>query len=183
MPSFQNLIFARSQVAARDMDDNVLDYLIVVLALIFAALLLISLLFVLRRRRRQLAARNETLPTYNEARGFGNHKNLTIQTTQNGRSSVFVINTDGQPMLQNPSSPPYSPDNVPEIRITFPDEKDEEGKHKDGRVLVVRVGDGGAVGLEPIHDEQLPAYEKESKSEFYSLDMDQIGGLREKEYR
>lgn len=84
-------------------------------------------------------------------------------------------------MLANPHSPPHSPDNVPEIHITFPDEQDEQGRPKSGRVLVVRVGDNATVGLEPVREEQLPAYEKEAKGGFYTIDMNQIGGLKEKD--
>lgn len=191
MPSIPKL-FARSEYveAVQDDDkpdsetDNVLNYMIIVLGLLFVALLLGSVLLLLRRhRQRQQMLQDEGLPSYNEVKGNRNHNNLTIETSQNGRSSILVINRDGQPMLANPNSPPASPDNVPEIRITFPDEQDEKGEHRSGRVVVVRVGDGGVVGLEPVRDEQLPAYEKENKSEFYSIDMDQIGGLKEKEYR
>lgn len=82
-------------------------------------------------------------------------------------------------MMKNPSSPPLSPENVPEIRITFPDEHDEAGRRKSGRVVVVRVGETG-VGLEPLPEEQLPAYEKEVGGRFHSIDMDRIGGLKEK---
>lgn len=82
-------------------------------------------------------------------------------------------------MISNPSSPPLSPDNVPEIRITFPDEQDEAGRRMSGRVVVVRVGETG-VGLEPLKEEQLPAYEKESGERFHSIDMERIGGLKEK---
>jgi len=77
---------------------------------------------------------------------------------------------------------PGSP--VPEIRITFPDETDESGRPKSGRVVVVRISETGGVGLEPLHDheEQLPAYEKEVKDgqKFQSIDMNSIGGLKEK---
>ncbi|ROT35973.1 hypothetical protein SODALDRAFT_320442 [Sodiomyces alkalinus F11] len=192
MPSIHRL-FSRSDYAeavGRDEDksisgeDNVLDYMIILLGLLFLALLCGSVLFLLRRHRhKQQIRQNEGLPSYNEVKGNRNHNNLTIETTQNGRSSILVISRDGQPMLANPNSPPASPDNVPEIRITFPDEHDEKGERKSGRVVVVRVGDGGVVGLEPVREEQLPAYEKENKSDFYSIDMDQIGGLKEKEYR
>jgi len=82
-------------------------------------------------------------------------------------------------MIENSSSPPLSPDSVPEIRITFPDEQDESGRRKSGRVVIVRVGEKG-IGLEPVRDEQLPAYEKESGERFHSIDMDRIGGLKEK---
>ncbi|KAG7137873.1 hypothetical protein HYQ46_008429 [Verticillium longisporum] len=188
MPSIHNLK-VRSLIGEReDQDvaigagDNVLDYMIIVLGLVFVGLLLAMVLFIIRRKRQSMA-RAEMLPDYHEVKGARNHQNLTIKTMQNGRSSVLVISKDGQPMLSNPNSPPYSPDNVPEIHITFPDEQDEAGQRKNGRVLVVRVGDGGVVGLEPVREEQLPAYEKENKSQFYSIDMDRIGGLKEKEYR
>jgi len=82
-------------------------------------------------------------------------------------------------MINTPTTP-LSPDSVPEIRITFPDEQDESGKRKSGRVVVVRVGET-SVGLEPLkEDEQLPAYEKESGERFHSIDMERIGGLKEK---
>jgi hypothetical protein len=123
----------------------------------------------------------ETLPQYQDVKRTGNHRRLTIQTSKaNGRSSVIVV-SNGQPMLANPQSPPHSPDNVPEIHITFPDEQDDQGRPKSGRVVVVRVGDS-TIGLEPLHDEQLPAYEKESPTQFYALDIEKIGGLKEKEF-
>lgn len=81
--------------------------------------------------------------------------------------------------MSGSSSPPLTPDSVPEIRITFPDEQDESGRPRSGRVVIVRVGEKG-IGLEPLKDEQLPAYEKESGGEFHSIDMERIGGLREK---
>lgn len=125
----------------------------------------------------------ETLPQYQDVKRTGNHRRLTISTGKaNGRSSVIVVNNNGQPMLANPQSPPHSPDNVPEIHITFPDEQDDQGRRKSGRVVVVRVGET-TVGLEPLHEEQLPAYEKESSAQFYAIDIDKIGGLKEKEFR
>jgi hypothetical protein len=163
-------------------NDNMLNLSISILGLVFFALLLISILFLLRRtkRNRMMMMKGHVLPTY-EVKGPHNHHGLTIQTAQNGRSSILVISSkDGQPMLADPMSPPHSPKNVPQIHITFPDEQDEHGHNKSGRVLVVRMGDS-TVGLEPVKEEQLPAYEKEGKNQFYSIDMNQIGGLREKE--
>jgi len=142
-------------------------------------------LVLLKRMKRQQIMRSADplLPQYHDAvKRTGNHRGLTIHTSESGRHSVLVIDhATGQPMLANPASPPHSPDNVPEIHITFPDEHDDQGRRKSGRVVVVRVGDA-TVGMEPLHDdEQLPAYEKESKTQFYSIDIDRIGGLKEKD--
>jgi hypothetical protein len=158
--------------------DTVINLMITLLGLVFVSLLLVAFLVLLRRLRRQQQKRANTLPKYSDVKRTGNHRRLTIQTE--GSKSVILINKDGQPMLANPLSPPHSPDNVPQIHITFPDEQDENGQNKSGRVLVVRIGDS-TVGLEPLHDEPLPAYEKESSTQFYAIDMDRIGGLKEKE--
>jgi hypothetical protein len=161
--------------------------MIALLCLVFFSLVLLAILVLLRRLRRREQMRSQALPQYSisESKHVGMNRNgLTIHTVGGMRSSVIVINKDGQPMLSNPRSPPHSPDNVPEIHITFPDEQDEQGRPKSGRVVVVRVGET-SVGLEPLRDdEQLPAYEKESSgngARFYAIDMDRIGGLKEKE--
>ncbi|KND95065.1 hypothetical protein TOPH_00703 [Tolypocladium ophioglossoides CBS 100239] len=180
IPSFAEI--TRRDTDKPDGSDQVINFMLIVLGLVFFALVLASILFLLRRRRLRLTRQQmEGLPTYNETKQTSNHRGLTIETSHNGRSSILYIGRDGQPMLQNPNSPPHSPDNVPEIHITFPDEQDDQGRAKSGRVLVVRVGDNATVGLEPMHDEQLPAYEKEAKGQFQSIDMDQIGGLKEKD--
>ena len=176
-------------LVARDLtsDSSVVSLMIAILSLVFVGLLLCAVLLLLRRMRRQKQMRAEVLPQYyTDVKRTGNHRGLTITTSNMGnfgRSSVIVIQGDAKPMLMNPNSPPHSPDNVPEIHITFPDEQDDQGRKKSGRVLVVRVGDNAAVGLEPLHEEELPAYEKDSKTQFYAVDIEKIGGLREKEYR
>lgn len=188
------------KVVRGDDDDDtgsnpLINMLVVILAIIVSlGLVLFGILLVLKRLRAQKMRANgggngsngnsSSPPQYNDVvqghDGGKNHHRLTIET-RNGRSSVVLYNKDGQPMLANPNSPPHSPDNVPEIHITFPEEEDESGKRKSGRVVVVRVGDNAAVGLEPLDEDQLPAYEKENSSHFYSIDMDDIGGLREKQ--
>jgi hypothetical protein len=182
MPSILNLVTRSDMPVDSDgSDDSMINLMLGLLGLVFLGLILVALLFLFRRARlqkqQQIKSEEDGLPSYYDS----DHRGLTIETTHNGRSSVFVINQDGRPMLANPNSPPYSPDNVPEIHITFPDEQDDQGRQQNGRVLVVRVGDNSAVGLEPMNDEQLPAYEKEAKGQFYSIDMDHIGGLKEKD--
>jgi len=159
----------------------VINLLIALFVLVFLGLLAFAMLALLRRHRIKKMG-TSPLPRYNDElnKRNVNHRRLTIQTG-NGRSSTIVFSKDGHPMLANPQQPPHSPANVPQIHITFPDEHDDQGRAQSGRAFVVRVGDT-TVGLEPLHDEQLPAYEKESQSQFYALDIDKIGGLKEKEY-
>jgi hypothetical protein len=185
MPSIRNLI-ARSNVVSIDdagesdyeRNEDTIKMMAAVLSLVIFGLFLATILLYFRRLRQQKQMMQfGAPPAYHDVHQGG----LTIQTTdKHGRSSVFVINKDGQPMLSNPQQPPHSPDNVPQIRITFPDEQDEAGRTKGGRVVVVRMGET-TVGLEPVREEQLPVYEKENSSQFYSIDMDKIGGLKEKD--
>lgn len=181
MDSFSNIV---RRGLTDDSSSNVVNLLIALLSLVFFGMILLAMWIGLRRVRRQKAAREQTLlPQYqDEVKRTSNHRRLTIETKGGGmgRSSVIIFK-DGQPMLANPQSPPHSPDNVPEIHITFPDEQDDQGRRKSGRVVVVRLSEGSNVGLEPVNDEQLPAYEKESNTQFYSIDMNQIGGLKEKD--
>lgn len=182
MPAIRNLV-SRSVIAPRDdesdeFDRSTINMMIIILSLVFFGLCISSVLLYIRRSRQQrrMAAAGAP-PAYKDLRP----SHLTIETTdKHGRSSMVFIGKDGEPMLPNPRSPPHSPDNVPEIRITFPDEMDDTGKKQDGRVVLVRMGET-SVGLEPV-DEPLPAYEKENNSQFYSIDMEKIGGLKEKEY-
>ncbi len=190
-------LVARDSLAARSQGESgpsaaVMDALIALLSLVFVGLVLVAVLVLLRRMHKRRRMMDEGLPQYRDVKragaGSANHRGLTIHTNNAGRHSVLFFK-DGEPMLANPRSPPHSPDNVPEIHITFPDEQDEYGRRKSGRVVVVRVGDA-TVGMEPLaqhhddddgDDEPLPAYEKESKGQFYSIDMDRIGGLKEKD--
>ncbi len=188
MDSISSLIARSNSLLSRrddnnpsEMSDTMIDLLIALMGLIFVSLLLVGALYVVRKIRRSKAAARQSLPMYSdETRNHSNHRRLTITATPYGRGSSIYVYDEKASMMSNPSSPPLSPDNVPEIRITFPDEQDEAGRRKSGRVVVVRVGETG-VGLEPLkEDEQLPAYEKESGERFHSIDMERIGGLKEK---
>jgi hypothetical protein len=148
--------------------------LVSLLVLVILGLALIGALFFLRHVRKTKKAAAE-LPLY-EKRQSG-HRRLTITTSPygKGRESVLVYQ-EKQDLMANSSSPPSSP--VPEIRITFPDEVDSAGKRQSGRVVVVRVGEH-SVGLEPLR-EDLPPYQRDSSDRFDSLDLDRMGGLKEK---
>jgi len=156
-----------------------LNLLIALMVLIFVSLLLVGALYTARKIRQRRAIARQQLPTYNE-KSCSNPRRLTITTSSHGReSSICVYDDEKSSMIRSPSSPPQSP--VPEIRITFPDEHDEQGQRKGGRVVVVRVGENGAHGLEPLKEnDQLPAYQKDGDERFHSIDMERIGGLKEK---
>ncbi|KAH8757477.1 hypothetical protein BGZ57DRAFT_944572 [Hyaloscypha finlandica] len=161
------------------MSTTVIDLLIALMVLIFVSLLLVGVLYTVRKIRRNKAISRQQLPMHNDSKPISNHRRLTITASPYGRGSSIYVYDEKSSILSSPPSPPLSPDSVPEIRITFPDEQDESGRRKSGRVVVVRVGETG-VGLEPLKDEQLPAYEKESGARFHSIDIERIGGLKEK---
>lgn len=151
--------------------------LIALLVLTVIAILLIVSLLVLRHVRR--SRKEAALPMYNEKRRSktSNHRRLTITATPVGarRPDSIYVYQEKQNLMDNSSSPPPSP--IPEIRITFPEEVDESGKMRSGRVVVVRVGEH-SIGLEPLH-ENLPPYQANDR--FQSLDLERLGGLKEKD--
>ncbi|EOA88628.1 uncharacterized protein SETTUDRAFT_168447 [Exserohilum turcica Et28A] len=131
-----------------------------------------SLLFLRSiRQARKHAETDPELPVYEKRQS--NHNRLTITAMPyKGRESVITY-SEKQTLMDSPTSP------VPEIRITFPDEVDESGKQQSGRVVVVRVGDH-SVGLEPLQ-EDLPPYQQDASDRFDSLDLNRMGGLKEKD--
>ncbi|CAI7567275.1 unnamed protein product [Penicillium pancosmium] len=90
--------------------------------------------------------------------------------------SVMVCD-EKRSLMDNSSSPPPSP--VPEIRITFPEEEDASGK-RSSKMVVVRISEHGSYGLEPCNEE-LPPYQTTDYGRFHSLDIERMGGLKEKE--
>lgn len=157
---------------------TMVNLLIGLLTLIFLGLCLLACLFILRHSRK--SKKQSELPLHNGSSSkTSNHKRLTITATPHGhRSESIYVYNEKDTLMRSPSSPPTSP--IPEIRITFPEEEDEAGKRKSGRVVVVRIGETG-VGLEPYKEEDLPPYEKSEGGKFQSLDLERIGGLKEKE--
>ena len=150
------------------------NLLIALLSLILVVLITVGALLYLRRRRRineaGLPMYDEPMYNYNEkASKEFNHRRLTITTGSSRHSRAIHVYNEKQNLVENSSSPPTSPDSVPEIRITFPDEQDEAGRRKSGRVVIVRVGDNG-LGLEPF-DENLPPYQSSDNGRLQSLDL------------
>lgn len=178
--NFINLV-RRQSSAGMGMSHTMTTLLTILLILVIATIFLASGLICLRQRRR--ARRGELLPTFNEKRvstssssTHSNHRRVTVRPSQ----SIHIYHENRS--LPDDSSRPFSPSgSLPEIRITFPEEVDDLGKRKSGRVVVVRVGDTG-VGLEPV-DEKLPAYQPSEGPRFQSVDLERVGGLAEKQSR
>jgi hypothetical protein len=169
-------------IMARDIDEDGLSathmaLVVSLLVLVLLGMILVGALMFLRNMRhtRKQAEINAQLPLYEKRQSSHNRLTITAMPYK-GRESVVVYSEKEQLMRSGPASP-SSP--VPEIRITFPDEVDDAGKHQSGRVVVVRVGDH-SVGLEPVQDD-LPPYQRDASDRFDSLDLDRIGGLKEKD--
>lgn len=161
-----------------DGSNNMTIALLTTLAiLVVLALALMATLIWLRniRRARKQAEQDAQLPLY-EKRQSNRRLTITAMPYGKGRESV-VVYSEKDDLMSSAASSPTSP--VPEIRITFPDEVDESGKRQSGRVVVVRVGEH-SVGLEPVN-EDLPPYQRDASDRFDSLDLDRIGGLKEKD--
>lgn len=149
-----------------------INLLIVLIVLVATGLLLGGALFVLRRARRAKKSRG-SLPSYDAA--TRNHHGLRIST----RDSAFVY-SEKQNLIENSSPMPMSPESIPEIRITFPEEEDKEtGRRISGKVMVVAVGEAGVGYVKPLPDDDLPAYQQRTQSGFAPVDLDKYGGLKE----
>ncbi|PSK57856.1 hypothetical protein B9Z65_9058 [Elsinoe australis] len=170
------------RIMARDanggiFDDPTMSRLLVALLVLVLVGLSISLILLHMRYQRRERERRNSLPQYEEARPMSarsNHRRLAIRP-----ESTYVYHEKQAFLSSTDSPPPQSP--VPEIRITLPEEVDKSGRPQSGRVVVVHVGET-SVGFAP-YDEKLPAYQQSESDRFQSLDLDRIGGLKEKEYR
>ncbi|TKA77053.1 hypothetical protein B0A55_04394 [Friedmanniomyces simplex] len=146
--------------------------LAVLLVLLILVLLLVAGLLFMRQRRR--ARQHILLPLYDEKRAStsstSSHRRVMVRPSE----SIYVY--QGKPgHVASSSSPPSPSSELPEIRITFPEEYDASGKRQSGRVVVVRVGDT-SIGLEPV-GEDLPAYGDGER--FQSLDLDRIAAQQQ----
>ena len=141
--------------------------------LVFIASALALALFCIRRKR---IARQPILPSYARS---SHHRNLSmINVPAIGRNESVFVYDEKMNLIANSSSPPSSA--VPEIRLTFPDDDDRPGQ-STGRVVVVHVTETGSIGMAPLQQEPLPPYQRSDADRFQSIELDRIGGLREKE--
>lgn len=164
------------------MTPTMVGLLTALLVLPFTCSLLLAALLLLRRvRTSRKDCRHPIHDAEQHMSNSSSHGRFTIHAASSGRTSRSIhVYEEKQNLIANSSSPPPSP--VPEIRVTFPEEIDETGRRQSGRVVVVRLGDTG-VGLEPMVETEVPPYQESASDRFHSLDLDRIGGLKEKEYR
>ncbi|KAF8436745.1 hypothetical protein BGX38DRAFT_59359 [Terfezia claveryi] len=142
---------------------------IALLILVSVGMLLGGTLFFIRRHRRSV-----------ESQSCGNTRNtrkLTITTIPFG--DIRRSYSEKQRLMDNLSPMPLTPDSIPEIRITFPEEEDAQGRRKSGRVVIVEVGEAGVGYVRPVPEENLPPYQQHDG--FSSVDLEKIGGLKEKD--
>lgn len=48
---------------------------------------------------------------------------------------------------------------------------------------MVRIGDSGSIGMEPVGEDALPPYQSSDAERFQSLDLERMGGLKEKDVK
>lgn len=145
--------------------------LIALVVLLIIALLCVVALYFMRWRKRSIRA--GSLAIDDEEKSTSHHHRVTVRPHES-----IIVYQEKQSLIDNSEAPP-SANSVPEIRIHFPEEVDNSGKRQSGRVVVVRVGDH-SIGLEPV-SENLPPYQKSESDRFQSLDLERIGGLKEKD--
>lgn len=148
------------------------------LFVLFILLLLASLcsLVLVMLRRRRLARKQGLLSPYPQK---SHRRSMSISNfdAQARNESIFVYD-EKMNLIHNSSSPPSAA--IPEIHITFPDDEGNGRKNQNNRVVVVHITDSGSIGMEPLKNEKLPPYQQADADRFQSLDLERIGGLREK---
>jgi len=172
MPALRSLV-VRDDTSKNgsNITPTMMNLMITLVVLFVAICLLCGGLLILRAARRSKKA---SVEDDNEKPKPSGYRRLTIDTN----TPAYVIQ-EKRNLIENSSSPPPSP--LPEIRITFADEFcPQTGRPQSGRVVVVRMGESNAVGLEPVQD-QCPPYESSGGARFQSLDLERMGGLKEKE--
>ena len=144
--------------------------------LLVASVLALALICLRRKRLARQRQHQPLLPSYNHSSHHRSHSMTNIPTI--GRNDSIFVYDEKMNLIANSSSPPST--TVPEIRLTFP-EDDERPGQSSGRVVVVHVTDTGSIGMAPLEQEPLPPYQRSDADRFQSLDLDRIGGLREKD--
>lgn len=176
MGSFKYTSFSRRDESGFTDDEtpySMHQLLFVLFTLLLVATLCSLALFFLRRKRlgRQQAG---LLPTHHQS---SHHRSPSISNFNYGKNESVFVYDEKMNLIHNSSGPLTTA--VPEIHITFPDEEGKAGVQQ-GRRVVVHITDTGSVGMGPLNQDNLPPYQKEDADRFQSLDLERIGGLKEK---
>lgn len=149
--------------------------LMVFVGLILAGSMLSLALLCLRRKR--VAQRHAVLPQYH---GHMHHRSASVTNLPNiARNETVFVYDEKMNLIANSANPP--PSSIPQIHVTFPDDDESSGQSRQGRVVVVHVTDTGSVGMSPLGQGPAPPYQQADTERFQSLDLDRMGGLREKD--
>src|SRR5271170_5134421 len=106
-------------------------------------------LLILRRRRQ--ARRKALLPAHTH---LSHRRHLTISTNFDLIKSSSTHKWEDKSVVDGSSRPTSPVTQIPELRITFPDE--DGGDEKGGRVVIVHMSDSGSVGMAPLMQDTLP---------------------------
>lgn len=166
------IIYRREEKKQEDMPaigHNLVPYITTLLLLVFTILSCAALLYFIKKYRQ-----DKGLSSTDSSKSRG----LTITAIPFRRNSNSHA-SEKQALMGSCSPMPLTPDSVPEIRITFPEEEDAQGRRKSARVVIVSVGEAGVGFVRDVPEESLPPYQKHDG--FSSVDLEKIGGLKEKE--
>lgn len=145
------------------------------LIVLFCAM--VTAVMLVRVRRRRFLEQQARLPRYQPR---SHHRSASVTNVPiQGRNEAVYVYDEKMNLIANSS--PESSRAIPEIRITFPEEENQRGESKQGRVVVVHISDTGSIGMAPLDHEDLPPYQRHDNGRFQSLDLDRIGGLKEKD--
>jgi len=166
MPALNILVTRETKLGTEEhrTSASTITLLTALVILLSVALVLVGALFFLRRLRNKRKDDN-SLPSY--------------ESSSRGMSISAVPYSEKERLLSSGSSSPTSP--VPEIRITFPEEEDHNGRRVSGTVVLVQMGN--SVGFRPVDNNGLPpsySAAADGNTRFASVDLDRVGGLREK---
>lgn len=164
------------------------DLLIVFLVLVAVCISCVGALWILRRVRRSRKAAalldqggNDEKLGLPKKKGHRRVSGISIASTisfDKRKSQCKFVDEEKQEFMANTTPPPTG--GLPQIHVTFPEEDDTTGKPQSGRVVVLHLDDKGGVGMAPVPEgEKPPPYQHER---FESLDLERIGGLKEKEF-
>ena len=154
--------------------------LIALIVLVVFGIFLVGVLVLLRSRRARRKTHTAS-PVDRPSSRTSHHRSLAVLAVPFDCHSRTCGNVNEKEVLLEKKPRETSSNDVPEIHITFPEEENSGEKRQSCRVVVVKIGDNGGVGLEPYNDEHLPPYEKADSQKLQSLDLERIGGLKELE--